>query len=194
MILHRLFGILGHIIPVLWIAWGVLWLAAARRVKPIRWREPFGGQALHVVPLLLCAVLLAAPRHLPAILDARFLPQAPFLPALGAVLVAAGLGLAVWARLHIGREWSGIVTLKEEHALVQTGPYRLVRHPIYSGLLLALAGTAAAIGEWRGVLAVLCALTGFLVKIRAEEELMGDAFPEYAEYRARTAALVPLVY
>lgn len=185
---------LGHIIPVLWIAWGAYWLAAARRVKPIRWREPFGGQALHVVPLLLCAVLLAAPRHLPAVLTARFAPAGGLLPTLGAGLVGAGLALAVWARAHIGREWSGIVTLKEEHALVQTGPYRVVRHPIYSGLLLALAGTAAAIGEWRGVLAVLCALAGFLIKIRAEETLMGDAFPEYAEYRARTAALVPLVY
>jgi protein-S-isoprenylcysteine O-methyltransferase Ste14 len=191
MLLHRL---LSHIIPVLWIAWGVFWLAAARRVKPIRWREPFGGQALHVVPLLFCAVLLAAPRHLPAILLARFAPPGPLLPDIGAGLVAAGLGLAVWARAHIGREWSGIVTLKEEHALVQTGPYRVIRHPIYSGLLLALAGTAAAIDEWRGLLAVLCALAGFLIKIRAEEALMADAFPEYAEYRARTAALVPLVY
>lgn len=191
MLLDRL---VGHIIPVLWIAWGFFWLAAARRVKPIRWREPFGGQALHVVPLLFCAVLLAAPRHLPPILLARFAPPGPLLPALGALLVAAGLGLAIWARAHIGREWSGIVTLKEEHALVQTGPYRTVRHPIYSGLLLALAGTAVAVGEWRGVLAVLCALAGFMIKIRAEEALMSDAFPEYAAYRARTAALIPLVY
>jgi protein-S-isoprenylcysteine O-methyltransferase Ste14 len=112
----------------------------------------------------------------------------------GTLLVAAGLGLTAWARWCLGRNWSGIITLKQDHALVRTGPYRVIRHPIYTGLLLALIGTASAIGKWRGVLAVACALIGFLWKIRVEEERMRQTFPEYEQYRKRTAALIPLVY
>jgi protein-S-isoprenylcysteine O-methyltransferase Ste14 len=73
-------------------------------------------------------------------------------------------------------------------------PYRAVRHPIYAGLLLALIGTAMAIGEWRGVLAVIFALIGFLWKIHVEERRMRENFPEYAHYRRQTAALIPLLY
>ena len=71
-------------------------------------------------------------------LSARFVPAGNLLPVLGAIMIAAGLGFAVWARAHLGRNWSGIVTVKEGHALVRTGPYRAVRHPIYTGLLLEL--------------------------------------------------------
>jgi protein-S-isoprenylcysteine O-methyltransferase Ste14 len=182
------------IIPALWAAWMSLWLVAVVNTKPTRWREPAGSQALHVLPLLACAALLAAPRALPPILTARFMPPGPLLPALGALLVAAGLGLALWARWCLGRNWSGVVTLKQDHALIRTGPYRIIRHPIYTGLLLALIGTAAAIGEWRGVLAVACALIGLLWKIGIEEGRMQQTFPEYEEYRRHTAALIPQLF
>jgi protein-S-isoprenylcysteine O-methyltransferase Ste14 len=181
-------------IPALWLAWLAFWLLAARQANPTRWREPLGSRAIHVVPALISVALFAAPRVVPATLRARFALPGSALPFLGILLVAAGLGFTVWARLHLGRNWSGVVTLKEDHALIRTGPYRVVRHPIYTGLLLALLGTALAIGEWRGVLAVGCAVIGFLWKIRVEEALMAGSFPEYAEYRKRTAALMPLVY
>jgi len=182
------------IIPALWLAWIGLWTVAAFYTKPTRWRESAGSRAFHVVPLLVCWALLAIPRAFPTILTTRFVPPGRLLPSLGMLLVAAGLGLAVWARGCLGRNWSGIITLKQDHALVREGPYRVVRHPIYTGLLLALIGTAAAIGEWRGVLAVACALLGFLWKIRVEEERMQQTFPEYEQYRKRTAALIPLLF
>jgi protein-S-isoprenylcysteine O-methyltransferase Ste14 len=182
------------IIPTMWLAWLAWWILAAFSTKPTRWRESAGSRALHVVPLLVCAMLLAAPRSLPPMLTARIVPAGRTLPFLGALAVAAGLGLAVWARWHLGRNWSGTVTVKEDHALVRAGPYRVVRHPIYTGLLLALIGTAAAIGEWRGVLAVACALLGLLWKIRIEEARMRQTFPEYEQYRSHTAALIPLLW
>jgi protein-S-isoprenylcysteine O-methyltransferase Ste14 len=182
------------IIPALWLAWMGLWTVAAFYTKPTRWQESAISRARHIIPLLVCAALLAAPRVLPAVLTARFMPPGRLLPSLGALVVAAGLGLAVWARVHLGRNWSGIVTLKDDHTLIRTGPYRFVRHPIYTGLLLAFVGTAAAINEWRGVLAVACALVGFLSKIRVEEQRMRQTFPEYEQYRKRTAALIPLLY
>lgn len=185
---------LHYAIPALWLAWAGCWLVAAVRVKPTRWREPARSRALHVVPVLACVLLLAEPHLWPQIMTARIYPPGRLAPSLGTLLVAVGLGFSIWARWHLGRNWSGLVTLKEGHALVRSGPYRAIRHPIYTGLLLALIGTAMAIGEWRGVLAVLCALAGFLWKIRVEEGRMRDTFPEYEEYRKETAALVPLLY
>ena len=80
---------------------------------------------------------------------------------LGLIMVAAGIAFAVWARHYLGRNWSGTVTVKQDHELIRSGPYRLVRHPIYTGLLLAILGTAVAFGEWRGLLA-FALLTGSL--------------------------------
>jgi protein-S-isoprenylcysteine O-methyltransferase Ste14 len=183
-----------YLIPAMWIAWLVYWLAAARDAKPARWHESAASRALHVVPVTLCFVLLAAGHRLPPVLTLRFAPPGHLLPFGGALATALGLVFAVWARRHLGRNWSGIVTVKEDHTLIRSGPYRFVRHPIYSGLLLALLGTAAAIGEVRGVLAVLCALAGFLRKIRIEEQQMSQTFVEYRRYREETAALIPFLY
>lgn len=182
------------LIAGMWLLWGAVWGAAAFRTKPTRWRESIGSRALYVVPLLAAAVLLAKPHWLPSALAQPFASAGSVLPAVGAAMVAAGLGFAIWARAHLGRNWSGIVTVKEGHTLVRTGPYRIVRHPIYTGLLLAVIGTAAAIGEWRGVLALICALIGFLRKIQVEEKRMSENFPEYAQYRQQTAVLIPWLY
>ena len=178
----------------MWLGLAVFWTFATRHTKPARWRESIGSRTLHVLPLLAGAVLLAAPHWLPSVLSTRIVPGGRSFSVLGAVMVAGGLGFAAWARARLGRNWSGIVTVKEDHALVRTGPYRAVRHPIYTGLLLALIGTAMTIGEWRGVVAVIFVLIGFLWKIHVEEERMCENFPEYAQYRQQTAALIPLLY
>jgi protein-S-isoprenylcysteine O-methyltransferase Ste14 len=180
--------------PTLWIAWLVYWWISARNVKRNRWREPLVTQLPHRVPLILAAILLSAPRWLPRALTGRFLPEGNLFLALGVALLAAGLGFAVWARRHLGRNWSSQVVVKEDHALIQSGPYRHLRHPIYTGILLAFLGTAVTIGEWRGLLAFLCVVFSFAVKGRAEEQRMEGIFPEYQKYRRETAALIPFVY
>lgn len=187
--------IVPHIlIPALWIAWIACWYAAAPFAKAARWRETIGARLLDRVPFALCAFLFAAPRLLPRALSVRFVPPGAALPPLGTVMVAIGLGFAVWARWHIGRNWSGYISVKERHALVCSGPYRLVRHPIYAGLLLALLGTALAIGEWRGLLAVVFALLAFMRRIGVEERRMRQTFPEYEEYRRTIPALIPRLF
>jgi len=180
-------------IPAMWTAWILYWLIAARSVKRTRWREPMTANALHGIPLLLCLILLVTPRPLPAMLSARVVLPGLFLPLVGILLVAAGLVFAVWARIELGGNWSSRVVIKEDHALVCGGPYRWVRHPIYSGMLLAVAGTALAIGEWRGVLALSFAAIGILLRVRSEETQMARNFPAYEQYRRRTAALIPFV-
>ena len=125
-------------------------------------------------------------------LDQRFLPPTIIAYWLGLLMLAVGIAFAVWARLYLGRNWSGTVTVKQNHELIRSGPYRLVRHPIYTGLLLAILGTAVAFGEWRGLLA-FALLTGSLsLKLRIEERFMSESFPkEYARYRAEVPALIP---
>ncbi|HEY7479981.1 MAG TPA: isoprenylcysteine carboxylmethyltransferase family protein [Gemmatimonadales bacterium] len=186
--------IFGIAIATLWLSWLIYWWVSARSVKANRWREPLGSQLLHRVPLMLAAILLGAPGWLPAPLTRRFLPPGPLVPALGVALLAAGLGFSVWARRHLGENWSSHVAVKEDHALIRSGPYGHLRHPIYTGLLLAFAGTGLAIGEWRAVLALPLALVAFAWKSRREEQQMRRLFPEYERYRRETAALIPFVY
>jgi protein-S-isoprenylcysteine O-methyltransferase Ste14 len=190
----KLETIIGVIIPTLWLAWLLYWWYSARNVKPARWREPLKSALQHRVPIILAAILLAAPRWVPRVLTRRFLPVGGFFPVLGTVVLAAGLGFSVWARRHLGSNWSSHVVVKENHALVRTGPYQYVRHPIYTGILLAFLGMVVTIGEWRGVLALPLALLAFARKSRAEEARMRQTFPEYEQYQRETAALIPFVY
>jgi protein-S-isoprenylcysteine O-methyltransferase Ste14 len=186
---------LSHpIIATLWLAWAIIWLVAAGGAKTTRRREPLRSEVLHRLPVLIAAALMIWRRPLPPPLMERFLPATPAVAALGVIMVAAGLGFAVWARWYLGANWSGMVTVKVQHELIRTGPYRYVRHPIYTGLLLAIAGTAVALGEWRDAIAFGLAFFAFIVKSRVEEQWMGETFPEYASYRRATAALVPFIY
>jgi protein-S-isoprenylcysteine O-methyltransferase Ste14 len=182
------------LIAALWIALGLYWAVAAGDVKATLRRETRLQRLSHVGPLLLCAALLAFPRLLPPALKERFLSRTASVDIICVVLVAAGLAFAVWARRHLGRNWSGVITLKTDHTLIRGGPYALVRHPIYSGLLLALLGTAIAIGEWRALLALALATGAILLRVGAEDALMAEAFGhDYADYRRRTKALIPFL-
>jgi protein-S-isoprenylcysteine O-methyltransferase Ste14 len=179
---------------VLWGGWLVYWIASSRKVKATRWRESIGSHLIHTLPLSLSFVLLAMHRNLPEILLQRFMPHSLVAAIVSLAMTAAGLGIAVWARWRLGRNWSGNVTVKEDHTLVRSGPYRIVRHPIYSGLLLAVAGTALAIGQWRGVLALALALLALTLKARTEERVMRGVFPDYERYRRESWALIPFLY
>ena len=118
-------------------------------------------------------------------------------PGLGWIAVAicwAGILFAIWARVYLGTNWSSTVTLKEGHELMRGGPYALVRHPIYSGLLLGWLGMALEKGRWMALIGLLIIFLGFRLKSRTEERFMREQFGEqYEEYRRRTAALIPFV-
>ena len=111
----------------------------------------------------------------------------------GVVLFALGLGFALWARRHIGRNWGTPMTRKDEPELVTSGPYRLVRHPIYSGILLAGLGTAVAL-NWVWLIAVALAGTYFLYAAVVEERSLTGQFPEaYSAYKRSSKMLVPFI-
>ena len=127
-------------------------------------------------------------------LNARFVPASVAIHVLGAIPVSTGLGFAAWARVHLGRNWSGEITLKQEHELIRSGPYGLVRHPIYSGLLAAMLGTAIVIGEWRALIALAFFAGAVLRRVSVEQRWLSEIFPDdYSRYRREVPALVPFL-
>jgi protein-S-isoprenylcysteine O-methyltransferase Ste14 len=182
-----------YLIPILWLGWGIYWLIAAADVKATTRVESAWSRAAHLVPLLIAGMLLTG-RWRISFLDRQFMPPTALAFSAGAATVAAGLAFAVWARVVLGRNWSGTVTLKQDHELIRNGPYRWVRHPIYTGLLFAVLGTAIARAQWRGLLALLIVFVALWRKLRHEERWMREVFgTEYEKYQADVAALIPFV-
>lgn len=184
------------VISAMWLAWVVFWLVSARSAKATARVESTQSRLLHLVPLLAGVFLVEQSAVAPwRVLSMHVLPWTMGTFWCGALVQAAGLLFTVWARLHLGRNWSGIVTLKQGHELIRTGPYRWVRHPIYTGLLIAFLGNAIAynaVGSFIGV--AICAVS-FVRKLRIEESFLHTQFgEEYSRYAAETRALLPLLY
>ena len=184
-----------HLLPALWLAWVLYWWLSSRDVKVTARRESAGSRLMHLGPMTIAAALLWAPRLGVPLLDARFLPRTPWAFWIGTAVTVGGLAFSIWARRHLGRNWSAIVTLKEGHELVTSGPYALVRHPIYTGLLFGFLGSAIARGRWSALLAVALFFLSALRKYRLEERWMHERFgAAYDAYRARVKAIVPFLF
>lgn len=182
------------IIGALWLIWLAIWIGAALSVKHTRRIESRMSRLIHGAAMLAGAVLLAMPNLLGSMLELRFHHHSLLWFITGTVLLALGLGFSVIARFRLGRNWSGLVTVKQDHELIRSGPYALVRHPIYTGMLTALIGTALVIGNGRAALGVAVLFAGLIYKIGVEERFMADQFGEaYARYRREVPALIPFV-
>jgi protein-S-isoprenylcysteine O-methyltransferase Ste14 len=184
------------IIAVLWIGWVVYWLAVASPGKAVARHESAASRYSYVIPMVIGGLLIAHHGDPSTWIGSHFLPPAAR-PAgywLGVVLMAAGLGFTVWARNHLAGNWSATVTIKEGHELVRTGPYAWVRHPIYTGILVAFVGTALAGARWTSVFGLVFVTGALIRKLTLEERWMAEMFPEYAAYRAQVAALIPFIY
>ena len=179
-------------IDALWLLFGAYWLVSALKRKKNKQRESVLQRIGYTLPLALGFYLLYQPQPLYGWLRNRFLPAGAFAEWLGVCLTAAGIAVAFWARWHLGTNWSGVVTLKEGHELIRTGPYRTIRHPIYTGILLALLGTAITSGQVRALLAVVIVWLSFYVKARREESFLSQEFgPGFAEHKQRTGMFLP---
>jgi len=175
-----------------WAAVGAVWLAGTVSSKRTVRVQPLGARIFQLAVLALGFTLLGWPRLAVGWLGARFVPALPAISFAGLAITIAGCAFAIWARFALGANWSARATVKEHHELITWGPYAVTRHPIYSGLLAAVAGTALAGGELRHALGLIVILFGFLIKISQEERLMSQTFPEaYSRYRRRVKALIP---
>ncbi len=178
--------------PVVWIAFFLYWQIKAANTKTTQRLEPAASRILRVFIQLIAIGLLSIPRIPLPWLYLQLWPVGLLPFWLGAAVTIAGLLFAVWARVHLGRNWSRSVTIKQDHELINTGPYAVVRHPIYTGILTGLLGTAIAISQVRGFIAFVLFFLAFWIKLRMEEQWMRSQFGEaYAAYARKTAALVP---
>jgi protein-S-isoprenylcysteine O-methyltransferase Ste14 len=183
------------IVGYLWSAWLVIWLLWAIGTKKTRTRGDLRSSLPYVLVNVVAFYAMFSHEVAYSWTRLRILPPNPWIENLGIAITAAGLLFAIWARAYLGRNWSGTVTIKVGHQLVRSGPYRLVRHPIYSGLILAMLGTAINRGQLRGLVAVVLLWIGFVMKSRIEERFMTATFgPEYEEYSRTTGAIVPRLF
>lgn len=181
-----------YLIEAPWLVFLLYWLAASFRVKETRRREPAGEKWARILVMAVAFVLLDGADLSFGVLNRRFVPQKSWIFFVGAVLTNAGVAFAIWARYHIGQYWSSDVALRAGHELIRSGPYARIRHPIYSGMLLAVFGTAVAIGRYRGLVAFGIVLLGFTWKSRKEEALLAEEFgAAFEEHRRHTGFFLP---
>ena len=181
--------------PVVWIVFLLYWQIKSANTKATQRLEPAASRILRVFAILIVIILLSTTRIPLPWLYIQLWPVGLWPFWLGAAVTVCGLLFAVWAREHLGRNWSRSVTIKEDHELITTGPYAMVRHPIYTGSLAGFLGTAIALSQVRGIVAFALIFVVFWAKLRMEEEWMRSQFREaYAAYADQTAALLPFLF
>jgi protein-S-isoprenylcysteine O-methyltransferase Ste14 len=184
----------GRWIESVWLLVGVCWLVAALRSKPVARREKLLTRVGHLAIMTAACILLFSGWARVGALGDRFLSESDRVGWAGLGLTVVGCAFAVWARLWLGANWSATVTRKQDHELVRSGPYAVVRHPIYAGFLLAILGTALALGEVRGLVALALAFVGWFTKARTEERFLVEEFgAAYLRYRREVKQLIPFV-
>jgi protein-S-isoprenylcysteine O-methyltransferase Ste14 len=176
------------IILIGWIAFWIYWFAASAGAKPgqSRWTR-FAGVRVAILLIFLLLVRLRVLKGLTVTAD-------PLLQVIGLALFVLGLALAVWARIYIGRNWGMPMSRKTDPELVTTGPYRTIRHPIYTGIILAMAGTTIAVSlYWLTAVVILGAY--FIYSAFVEERNLAELFPgTYPDYKRSTKMLIPFIF
>jgi protein-S-isoprenylcysteine O-methyltransferase Ste14 len=174
------------LVEVPWIVFVLYWIVSAIRTRDTLQTESFASR--YAILLIEVAGFVLLFRHSAAIgfLGNRFMHRTLASAIVGSILTWMGIGLAIWARYHLAEYWSARITIKEDHQLIRTGPYARLRHPIYSGIVLAAIGSAVVIDQWRCVLGVCLVLIGYCIKARKEETMLtqqfGDAFREHQKH------------
>ncbi len=187
----------GNFIAGCWILLFAYWLISAFFTKKAVEREfSAGGLAYRVLMILALFLLIDFDFQYPVYpLTIQVLPSSMLSGIIGCIVCALGLALAIWARVTIAGNWSADVTFKENHELIQRGPYAFVRHPIYTAFLMMYLGSMIVIGHLGGLLGIFVLFVSFLIKLRQEEQLMLKHFHhQYEEYMKRVKALIPYLF
>lgn len=182
------------IISACWGVFVVVWLLAALSTKRTVYHETAARRLRYIIPILLGWFLIFRGYRLRGRFNIQILSETDAILVAAAILCLCGLGFCLWARAVLGRNWSGTVTLKENHELIVRGPYRLVRHPIYTGLLAMLIATWMEQSHIAGMIGLVLTLLSFWIKLGQEEEVMLAQFPDqYAAYSERVKRIIPFL-
>jgi protein-S-isoprenylcysteine O-methyltransferase Ste14 len=178
----------------LWLVWlAGWWLGALKTARTVTRQSP-GSQLGYSIFTWSGAALLFFNAIKGGIFSRAIYPPSQGVAWIGVALVVVGLSYSVWARLHLGRMWSAVVTVKAEHRIVKTGPYTLTRHPIYTGMLLAVVGTVLVRDTVSALIGCALITTGFVLKLRQEERMLTEHFgDDYRVYRREVPALIPFI-
>lgn len=180
--------VVALIVLVAWVAFWIYWLAASVGAKAGRSRWT-GFAGIRVAVVLLVLLLVRA-----RVFKGQTVTTDPWLEGVGLAVFTSGLAVAVWARVHLGRNWGTPMSQKADPELVTTGPYRRVRHPIYSGIILAMVGTAVAV-SWYWLIAVALVGGYFVYSAVREERYLSQRFPDaYPRYQGSAKMLIPFVF
>jgi protein-S-isoprenylcysteine O-methyltransferase len=183
-----------NFINICWAVFVVVWLLAAIFTKRTVYRESIARRFRYMIPILIGWYLVSRGYLLGPPFNIRVIPHTDAILVAAAILCLCGLGFCLWARAVLGRNWSGTVTLKQDHELIVRGPYRLVRHPIYTALLAMLMATAIEQGHIAGMIGLVFVFISFWIKSTDEEEVMVKEFPDkYPAYRQRVKRIIPFI-
>lgn len=184
----------------IWLVLAIYWVAAiiyerlTHRVKQIKKRTPamyFWGPRFVIIAFVVISLLLLRSHNL----FARIIPAPSIGAVLGIAIAAVGILFAIWARVHLGSNWSMQAMVKKRHKLVTTGPYAIVRNPIYSGIIAGFLGSFIAVGDTFTLLLLIMGTSFCLLNVYLEERLMLEAFgKQYLDYRKRVKRLIPFIY
>lgn len=178
---------------LLWVAFSLYWTWASRVSAEAARSESRGSTALHQIVLNLAMLVSIVPPIRGVTIPV--LPHCQIAVACGATLQFASILLAVWARRHLGANWSAEVRIAESHRLVQTGPYRYLRHPIYTAMLGMFLGTAIATGELHSLVALAVMVLAYVRKMRLEEQMLGETFgADFTRWKGRTKLILPFLW
>ena len=179
---------------ILLLYWGVFAFSVKRDMRLAQsWQSRLGLVLFFFIMMFALASLLYFQKIFSSLQTATA-SHATWLSITGVVLCGLGVAFAIWARFYLGKNWSGTPSLKEGHELIVGGPYRLVRHPIYTGMLLALLGSAL-VGGFLWFIIFISSAALLLYRIKIEERLMAAQFPaQYLEYKKKTKSLIPFIF
>jgi len=184
--------IFRRLIQFPWLVFLVYWLVSALKTRSNVKEESFVSRYGVMLLVVSGYVLIFSEWAQMGILERRIIPRSIEGTFIGVALTWLGIALEIWARSHLGQYWSARVTIKEGHELIRTGPYARLRHPIYSGILLATIGSAVVIDKWRCLIGILLVLTAFSLKAQKEESMLAQQFGDaFAEHRRHTGFLIP---
>ncbi len=186
--------IFNDLIVIFWLVFMLYWLTSAfnskKNLRTFSWSKNVG---VRILLFIIVVLVLNLPGSHKFIGDNEFV-FSPIIRAIGVIICALGIAFAIWARLHLGRNWGMPMSLKESPELVTTGPYTYVRHPIYTGFLTAMIGSAFVMGIFWLITFVVCGCY-FIYAAKVEEGIMMKEFPnQYPDYKKKTKMLIPYIF